>query len=124
MLFKKNNNMEHFYDILPYKYHWNIFECLTMDCIRKESYLCYKACDDIPVLHYDSYEKNGTSPKLKKDSEPSIDISGTIGEKERCRKRCMDYADMQADNIKYNDYQWSISLPRFKYYSLLKDSTC
>ena len=33
-----NTTIEGYYGLTPYKYHWNIFKCLTSDCLIKESY--------------------------------------------------------------------------------------
>lgn len=93
MLLKKDE-IEPYYDVLPYKYHWNIFKCLTPECIKKEGYKCYKECDTIPEL----------------------------GAGENCRMRCMDYSDQQFDQIKFQDYRFHGLLPSFYNYTLLNGS--
>ena len=86
----KRKKIEPYWDITPYKYHWNIFKCLDMDCIKKRSYICNRWCDSWAEL----------------------------GGSENCRLRCTDYADQQADYIKFNNYTWGKTLPKFSQYAL------
>nr|QBK89399.1 MAG: hypothetical protein LCMiAC02_04940 [Mimivirus LCMiAC02] len=80
-----NKKIEPFWDITPHKYRWNIFKCLTSECVMDKSYECYKWCDNWP--------------------EP--------GGSNKCRRKCFDYADLQSDNLKYNNYFWNRLLPKF-----------
>jgi len=90
LLYLFKNNYENFWDIVPYKYSYNMFKCFDSDCLLRNSYICYKYCDVI--------------------SEP--------GAKGRCRQRCSDYADIQADVLKFNNYNWNIILPKWSKYAL------
>ena len=95
--FLQNNNnqtIEHYWDITPYKYHWNIFKCLDGDCIRDESKKCYRWCD--------------------KWAEP--------GAQENCRYRCLDYADLMYDQYKFNNYTFDRVLPKFEEWSILRNT--
>ena len=85
-----NTTIEGYYGLTPYKYHWNIFKCLTSDCLIKESYKCNRWCD--------------------KWAEP--------GGRANCRVRCLDYADQQADSIKHNNYTWFWALPLLNKYAI------
>jgi hypothetical protein len=91
LVFSKKESIEHFYDITPYQFHWDIFKCLDAECIRNKSYECYNWCYNI--------------------EEP--------GAKENCKMRCSDYADEQTDNLKLQHYQWNYLNPRFEHVSLL-----
>ena len=71
-----------------------IFSCYDTDCIKKNSYECYKWCDNW----------------------------GEPGGRENCRMRCMDYADQMFDQIKFMDYRFHRLLPKFKQYSLLNSN--
>lgn len=86
--------MEPFYDITPYEAHWDIFKCLTPQCVRSKGYECYKWCDKI--------------------DEP--------GARENCRMRCADYSDEQFDYWKFQKYNWDIINPEFSRYSILEDT--
>jgi hypothetical protein len=92
-LFKKKDVVEGYYDIIPYNYHWNIFKCLTTPCIEKKSFECFRWCDN--------WEEEGA--------------------KNNCRMRCADYADIQTESLKYNDYTFKDILPVFNTYSLLNN---
>jgi len=93
----KNNtkNTEHYYDITPYSYHWNLFKCYDMDCVNKKGLACYKWCN--------------------KWAES--------GGKHNCRIKCLDFGDIQSDNLKYNNYTWNSLLPHFSKISLLSNNT-
>jgi hypothetical protein len=86
---------EHYYDITPYEYHWNIFKCYDSDCARKRNYECYKYCDNI--------------------------INNRGGAADYCRLMCGDYTDLQYDHLKFNNYNWNSLLPKFSKYSLLNE---
>lgn len=82
----KINKKEHYYNITPYKLHYDMFKCLDTRCLKKEVAKCYNWCDNI--------------------AEP--------GASENCRLDCMDDSDQQADVLKFNDYTWNRILPKFK----------
>lgn len=83
---------EDYYDIQPYKNHWDIFSCYDGDCIIETSHKCYKNCDKI----------------------------GEQGASENCRMRCLDYSDMLLENShNYNRIIFGDSMKKLKKYSLL-----
>lgn len=84
---------EHFWDMAPYKLHWDTFKCLDSNCARKKSYDCYKWCLNIP---------EGAA-------------------KDNCQMRCSDYADQQYTSLKFNNYTFNALLPRFKHVALWND---
>ena len=90
---KLSKQTEPFYDITPYELHWDTFKCLDSECVKKNSYECYKWCDHWPEF----------------------------GGAENCRLRCSDYADEMMDSIKFQNYTWGRMLPRFDKVSILKD---
>ena len=92
--FNKKDEIEHYWGITPYNYHWNIFKCLDGDCIRDESRKCYRWCDN--------WEEEGGS--------------------DNCRYKCMDYADIMYDQLKFNNYTFNRVLPRFEEWSLLRNT--
>ena len=87
---KNKQQIEHYWDITPYPLHYDIFKCLDMRCVRATSYKCNRWCDKWPES----------------------------GGRENCRLRCMDYADQQADYIKFNTYNFYKILPKFKKHAL------
>ena len=36
-IFLRKNKIEGYYDITPYDYHWDIFKCYTIDCIKDKA---------------------------------------------------------------------------------------
>ena len=90
----ESKHTETFYDIAPYKQHWDIFECDTPDCIRNKGYDCYKWCDNID--------------------------EGAAAE--NCRMRCEDYSDQTYDYLKYQNYTWRNINGQFLGYSILNDT--
>ncbi len=89
------NNIEHYADIAPYQLHWDIFKCLTMDCVKKKGLACYKWCSQW----------------------------GEPGAAQNCRMSCFDNSDIQSDNLKWNTYFWNRNLPHFQGYSSLLDNS-
>jgi hypothetical protein len=91
-LYSKNTNkiVEGYYDLVPYEYHWKIFQCYDYPCVLKTSYDCYKYCNKIE-------EEGG---------------------QENCRQRCLDYADMQIEQLKLPNRDFNYLLPTFKNWSL------
>jgi len=87
------SKVEYYYDLTPYKKHWDIFSCYDDKCARKTSYDCYKSCDAI----------------------------GELGAHENCRLWCGDYADLQYGSLKLDNYVFNSALPRLKQYSLLNE---
>jgi hypothetical protein len=82
-----NNSIEGYYDITPYDFHWNMFKCLDMECLKDKSLKCYNHCN-----HW-----------------------GESGGRHNCRLRCLDYADQYASQLKLNNILWNRILPKFKY---------
>lgn len=74
ILFFRKRKVEKYWNVTPYKYHWDIFNCKTMKCSLDKSYNCYKYCDKINHC-------------------PS---------QGRCRSLCLDYGDIQNENIRYS----------------------
>lgn len=93
IIYKWNNRMEHFYDVVPYEAHWNIFKCNTQDCIRNRGYECYKWCNNISQQ----------------------------GALENCKMRCADYSDQQFDYLKFQNYTWNGINRHFDEYSALNN---
>lgn len=89
-LIKKDGHYENYYDLVPYDYHWAIFKCYTMDCVKNKSWDCYKFCRQL----------------------------GEPGATKKCRTRCLDYADIQAEQLRLNDYNFSYILPKFNDYTI------
>ncbi len=79
--------IEPYYDIAPYSLHWNMFKCAKPECVVRESYDCYKWCNDWET------SKSRTGEE-----------AGTFGAAENCRMRCLDYADEMFDSLKYQKY--------------------
>ncbi len=90
LAYSSKYKIEPYYDITPYNFHWNIFKCLDVDCLKKKSKECYDWCNNWSEL----------------------------GGRHNCRMRCLDYADIQASQLKFNNYFWNRELPKFKYYAL------
>lgn len=91
------NRYETYYDVLPYKYDWDIYKCLDMDCVKQKSLDCFNACETL--------EQNKLTTR-----------DGTI---EQCQMACMNHGDLQADVLKWDNYTWNSLLPKFSKVSLL-----
>jgi len=83
---KNNNVIERYNNHLPYDFHWNIYKCLNQDCVKKNAFECYRTCEN----------------KFKKKLYDGIYL--------RCKKNCLDHADMQFNHLKYNNYIFNDSL--------------
>lgn len=84
--YKKYNRVEeHFYDITPYRFRWNISKCNSTPCVMKEGYKCFLWCNNW--------------------KEPAA--------QEACRTTCLDDTDQQMDILKWNNYTWNYLQPRF-----------
>lgn len=81
--------VEGYYDVQPYEYHWDIFKCYDYPCVLDKSYKCYKACN-------------------KMDEE---------GAQHNCRQRCLDYADIQIEQLRLPNRDFNYLLPTFEQYS-------
>lgn len=92
-LYEKKQNVEHYYDLVPYDYVWDIYKCYNGNCIRKKGKNCYDWCKNWP--------------------EP--------GGKGNCRLVCLDDSDIMYQYLKFNDYNFNKMFPRFKEFSLLND---
>ena len=86
--------VEGYHDITPYEYHWDMFKCYDMDCLKDQSFKCYRWCDNWPE----------------------------DGGRHNCRLRCLDYADMFAYDVKLNDYTFGGVQPRLEEHSILRDT--
>jgi len=93
-MFNKSTQIESFYDVTPYYYHWNMFKCLDNDCVKDESFKCYRWCDKWAEL----------------------------GGKHNCRLRCLDYADIMIMQLRSNHYNFNKILPKFEENSILQNS--
>lgn len=91
---RKEEKIEGFWDILPYGLTWNIHKCKDLDCIKDESYKCYKWCNKWPEE----------------------------GARNNCRQRCLDYADSMSIQTRFNDYTWGRTKTKFDEFSLLNDN--
>ena len=87
----KHQNIEPFWDLVPYNLHWDIFSCYTEDCLKKKSYDCYKYCAKLDEL----------------------------GGKQNCMMRCEDYTDQKYEQIRLQDRLWNFRLGNLKKYSLI-----
>lgn len=81
--------------MVPYKYHWDIFKCYDYPCVLKNSYSCYLYCN-----------------KLEED-----------GARHNCRMRCLDYADMQIEQLRIPHRDFNYLLPTFKPYAVHSKET-
>ncbi len=86
----KPKNIEGYYDMIPYKYHWDMFKCLDMECLKEKTKICHDWCNNW----------------------------GETGGRENCRMRCMDFADQYAEQLKLNNVIWNRILPKFEYASM------
>lgn len=77
------DNVEHYQNIVPYSYNWNIFKCLDRYCVIKKSYDCYKYCQT---------------------------LDDVIGGDQQCQLQCLDLGDEMFDYIKYQNYTWGNEL--------------
>ena len=90
LIYNKPFEIEGYYDLAPYEFHWNMFKCYDMECLKNKTRKCYEWCDNI----------------------------GETGGRHNCRMRCLDYSDQDAVQLKFNNYTFGRILPRFKYFSL------
>jgi hypothetical protein len=95
MFFNKRNKkaVEGYHDITPYDFHWDMFKCLDMDCLKNKTKKCYDWCNNW----------------------------GESGGRHNCRMRCLDYADQYAEQLKFNNYNFNRILPKFKWAALHRD---
>ena len=89
----KNKINEGFYDLVPYKYDWNMFKCYSEKCLDDRLNKCLEYC-----------------PKI---DEP--------GGRLKCYRRCKQYARMQNESLRLNDYTFGPRLPCLRKYSILND---
>lgn len=85
--FVGDEKVEGYYDITPYDYHWDMFKCLDMDCLKNKTKKCYDWCENW----------------------------GETGGRHNCRMRCLDFADEFATQLKYNNVLWNRILPKFQF---------
>ena len=71
------SRVEHYYNITPYKLHWDMYKCLSYDCITKRSHKCYEYCQNL------------------KERERKL-----------CEIECLNEGDRLFDSIKWQDYTW------------------
>lgn len=94
ILVLNKNKVEHFWDIIPYDLVSNVYKCNSLECIKDESYKCYRWCD--------------------RWKEP--------GGQNNCRKSCLDFADIMTLNDRYNNYTFGNTRGKFDEYSLLANN--
>lgn len=94
LIFIIANKKEHYADITPYKYHWDIFSCYDIDCIKQKGYNCYKWCNNLDRL----------------------------GEREHCKIRCLDYSDMAREQLRLNQRNFGSLFGKFDSYSILNNT--
>lgn len=85
---------EHYYNILPYKYRWDISSCYSEKCIRDKARKCFDLCEGWPE----------------------------DGGKDDCRLECLDDADEIYQHLKFNNYNFNRIFPHFDEVSLLHDN--
>ena len=91
LYFGKEPVYEHYYNMIPYKFIYNIYKCLNTDCVLREGRKCYDFCDGFP--------------------EPAA--------RHTCRQRCFDHADiLMSDSLKFNWRNFNYQMPRFKAWAL------
>jgi hypothetical protein len=88
--FLSKDKTEGYWDLTPYKYHWNIYKCYDSDCIKKKGYECYQYCDKIT----------------------------NEGARRNCRMRCLDESDIEFVNLRFNNYTFGSILPKLKDHAL------
>jgi hypothetical protein len=98
--------VEGFWDVLPYDYHWNMFKCLDMECLKKQTKICHDACSEI---------------KKKDKFVFSDDQDAKVSTRENCKMRCMDFADQYSEQLKLNNILWNRILPNFDKVALYKN---
>ena len=91
--YKKLYVYESFYDLTPYKYHWDIFKCLDGKCIRQKGKDCYDWCNKWPE----------------------------DGGRHNCRLVCLDNSDLMYQELKLDNYIFGRLLPKFNEVSLLNE---
>ncbi len=93
---KTNKMYEGYWDLIPYKYHYNIFKCFDLECLEREEKKCCEACYNISAMSN----------------------SGLMSGVGKCKVRCRRATNQQAMQLGFNDYTFSYALPRFKKYAL------
>lgn len=83
-------NTEHFWNIIPYQYHWDIFKCLDKECLYKKGKACFDWCNNIR-------EDNAA---------------------QQCRIGCSDTVDQFNQSLLFDYYTFNVLLPKFKKVSL------
>lgn len=78
-----NQKKEHFYNIIPYKYRWNIGKCWDSKCLTDKLIDCNKWCN----LH--GYDKH------------------------TCKYRCARYADNQLIYNRFGYHNWMKNMYKF-----------
>lgn len=93
LITSKDNNKEHYRDIIPIKLLNNIFNCYNKKCILDNGFTCRQYCNKIDEL----------------------------GAKENCKMSCEDFSDIMFHYNRYDNAIFGSSLNKLKKYSLLND---
>ncbi len=96
LFINNKKSYEPFYNIVPYKFRWDIDKCLTGKCAINKAYDYYKYCNNIQ------------DPIAQED----------------CQVEALNISDEMFDYLKYQNYNWPLedSNIHFKKYSLLNDN--
>jgi hypothetical protein len=93
-LINNNKQTEHFWDLVPYEYRWNIFKCYNGKCTVGNSFKYAQFCNYI-------------------EDE---------GAREYCRQKSLDDADLQFDSLKLNKVNFGPEMPWLRCASLLRNT--
>jgi len=85
---------EGYADLTPYRYHWDIFKCYDRECVNDKVRKCREWCN--------TWKEEGGA--------------------ENCRIGCLDYGDIQSEQMRLNIRNFNGILPLFNEYGLLADS--
>lgn len=96
---KKNKMYEGYWNLIPYKYHYNIFKCFDLECLKKEEKKCCEACYNI-------------------SSMSNVGLMAGVG---KCKVGCKRATRQQSLQLGFNDYTWGNALPDIKKYALFNN---
>lgn len=92
-LVSMQKSIEGYSDLTPYRYHWDIFKCYDKYCVEDKTNKCQEWCENWPQL----------------------------GGYEKCKVNCLNFADIQNEQLRLNARNFNSNLPLFHGYSLLED---
>ena len=85
---------EHFYDVIPYKYRWNMGKCWNSECLEDALIACNRWCD---VNGHDEIAMKNLYRYGKYD----------------CKYQCKRYADNQVIYNRFGYYNWMKNMKKF-----------